>query len=697
MSAQFRNLILLLICLSSFQMHSQDGFVDSLERILKRTQIDTQRVNVLQELCKHFLFEDSKKALGYGQRALSLSNEIDYQKGSAKALHNMGIVYYNTSNYDSALYYFTNSLIIKKKLGDKKGMASSLNNIGAITALRGDLDKATNHYLQSLKINEELNNDEGALSAAINIGNIISDQHNYQGALKYYRIGLNFAKKAKNDKGIADAYHNIAVAQYDLEQKDSALIYSQKALHLYEEAGINERLSASYLFLGQWYSDNKQLDTALVYFEKAKQSSEASGNQESVANALQHIGKIFLLKRDFVKAEKNFIEGLSLAKDLGIKEYESVYYDNLAELYFKEGDFPKAYQYHVLYAAIKDSLITKESLKQVADMSIKYESEKKEQQISLLNKDKELQVANLKKQRLVIFAIIGGLLMAITLALFVWRSLKITRKQNAIIDQQKKLVEEKNLMIEQKNRDMIDSINYAKRIQDAILKEEEHVSEHLPEHFILFKPKDIVSGDFYWAKQHENKFYLALCDSTGHGVPGAFMSLLNIGFMSEAIKEKNISAPNEVFNYVRKRLIESISKEEQKDGMDGTLICFEENGKVVTYASAHNSPLMISNGEATILPYDKMPVGKGERMDDFQLFSFTPEQGDQLYLFTDGYADQFGGPKGKKFKNKTLKELLISNSAAEPKQQSIILNQEFEAWRGNLEQVDDVCVIGIKF
>ena len=251
-------------------------------------------------------------------------------------------------------------------------------------------------------------------------------------------------------------------------------------------------------------------------------------------------------------------------------------------------------------------------------------------------------------------------------------------------------------IIEEKQKEIVDSINYAKRIQYTLLAHKEFLQEQIPDHFVFFNPKDIVSGDFYWATQHKNKFYLAVCDSTGHGVPGAFMSLLNIGFLREAINEKAIEKPNEVLNFVRQRLIDNISREGQKDGFDGILLCIDKDNKTITYSAANNAPLLIKNTVYSELEADRMPVGKGEKEASFILRDIKYEPGDVLYLYTDGYADQFGGPKGKKFKYKPLNELLLQISHLPLDIQNSKLKTVFEDWRGDLEQVDDVLIIGIK-
>ena len=293
---------------------------------------------------------------------------------------------------------------------------------------------------------------------------------------------------------------------------------------------------------------------------------------------------------------------------------------------------------------------------------------------------------------------------------FKWRTASLIKEkeilEQTVIERTTEVVEQKEL-IEEKQKEIVDSINYAKRIQYALLANDVVLEQNLQEHFVLFQPKDIVSGDFYWAtktiesKQLENgieekteRFYLAICDSTGHGVPGAFMSLLNISFLNEAITEKNIKQPNEIFNHARQRLIESVSQEGAQDGMDGILLCFENNK--ITYAAANNAPVIVRGDSIINLPSDKMPIGKGERNNSFTHYTVDSRKGDMIYFCTDGYADQFGGPKGKKFKYKQLEELLISVNQKSLKEQKQILETTIEKWKGNLEQVDDILIIGLQ-
>jgi len=294
-----------------------------------------------------------------------------------------------------------------------------------------------------------------------------------------------------------------------------------------------------------------------------------------------------------------------------------------------------------------------------------------------------------------------GILLLIYL-LFRWRTSQLRQRQSELeltVKERTSEIEFQKHVIEEKQKETVDSINYARRIQYALLAHEELLKNELPEHFVLFQPKDIVSGDFYWATKTNNLFYLAVCDSTGHGVPGAFMSLLNISFLNEAINEKHMSEPGIIFDHTRKRLIENISKEGQQDGMDGVLVSFNHATKQISYTASHNAPILVSNGKVAVQPADKMPVGKGDNMHPFTTHTIEINKGDMLYLITDGYADQFGGESkagGKKFKRSNLYALLEQIAGLSLSEQKTKLENVLNDWKGNMEQMDDICIVGIR-
>jgi serine phosphatase RsbU (regulator of sigma subunit) len=493
-----------------------------------------------------------------------------------------------------------------------------------------------------------------------------------------------------------------------------------------------------------------QTDSAIFYLTKALTLARDLKSKKNIAVCYQNLAKAYANKKDFIKAYE-YERAYSNLRDTLTKENYQKYvsemetkYDTdkkkkeielltkdakLNQLMLRERELEsntKAKEIELL--AKQNELVTIQNEKNRYEIEHKkFELENQQKQISLLDKEKKIQgleiknhQAYIKQQRTITYIIIGGFVLAICFSFFIFNGLRKQRKANLIISKQKEEVDQQKAIIEEHQKETIDSINYAKRIQYALLANEEILKKNLPKHFVLFNPKDIVSGDFYWATSVRSSqlgiqsnsyqvndglrtpntelFYLAVCDSTGHGVPGAFMSLLNIGFLSEAIKEKGITKPNEILNYVRTRLIDSIGAEGRQDGMDAILLCIETtNGKTkYSYAAANNEPVIIRNNDVIILPKDKMPVGKGERNESFNLYTIDVQDGDTLYLYTDGYADQFGGPKAKKFKYRQLNDLLISVSRHDPLEQLHILKQSFQDWKGSLEQVDDVCIVGVK-
>jgi ligand-binding sensor domain-containing protein/serine phosphatase RsbU (regulator of sigma subunit) len=274
-------------------------------------------------------------------------------------------------------------------------------------------------------------------------------------------------------------------------------------------------------------------------------------------------------------------------------------------------------------------------------------------------------------------------------------------KQTEFAESQRAIAETQKQLVQEKAKEIMDSIHYAKRIQTALLTSHEYMAENIPdEHFVLFKPKDIVSGDFYWALQHKNKFYIATCDCTGHGVPGAFMSMLNISFLNEVILKRGITEPHQIINHVRDEIIAALnpkgSKEISMDGMDAVLCCYDFEHMKLTFASANNVLWLIRNNELTEYKADKMPVGKySDEMSPFTLQTIDLLKGDVIYTSTDGFPDQLG-KNDKKLMKKNLKEQLLSIHTQPMSEQKKHLNEFFENWKGDIEQVDDVCVIGIR-
>jgi serine phosphatase RsbU (regulator of sigma subunit) len=642
----------------------------------------------------------------HGQLANTLSVSKKYDKGYVNSLRRIGDLFFDRSEFDSSIYYHKKALL---KLNDKTNVVyfDLVNTLGNSYFYMGDYINAYDYFSRYLQQAEISGNNKQKAKGNCNVGVILKEQKKYDEALLYFnktiQIGIsmndfntqfvgysnkgniyNEKAKLKNNKYL----NQLAIDNY---------IKAQQVISKIDDGDYRNPIML-YANMGNVYADLNQYDKAIEYFSEAITLVKENEFFPQAALIYNNLTGIYLDLNDLKMAEKYLKE----ANDCSIKSQSSdnlaQSYQNYARYYELKGDYANAFKSYKLYKSYNDSTFNTENTERLKELELKIEFEKKES-IKQAEQDKKDAVAQEEKnkQRIITISISIVLILVVVLAFFIFNGLKKQRLANKIISEQKEEVHKQKTIIEEHQKEMVDSINYAKKIQYALLAQEDLLKKNLLNYFIMFNPKDIVSGDFYWAAEHNNKFYLACCDSTGHGVPGAFMSLLNMGFLSEAIKEKNIEHPHEIFNYVRLRLINSISSEEQKDGMDGIIICIDKKTNEITYAAANNEPILISNNQLIELPKDKMPVGKGERMESFSLRSITTAPGDVLYLYTDGFADQFGGPKGKKFKYKPLNELLLSFSNHPLEKQKDELDANFTSWKGNLEQVDDVCIIGIRF
>ncbi len=435
---------------------------------------------------------------------------------------------------------------------------------------------------------------------------------------------------------------------------------------------------------------------------------------------------------------------MQLGKELGDKESIKYSYGFLSKLDSVQGNWKDAYRYHKLFIIYRDSIDNEKTKKKIIESTMNDEFERKEATGKAIQDKKDALAEAKKKQAASILILVSCVLILVFLfAGFVFRSLRITGKQKKLIEIQKNEVflqkevaesqriiaedlreisEDQKHIAEEKQKEIVSSITYAKRIQTALLTSDEYIKNHLPaEHFILFKPKDIVSGDFYWALSaaplsswdmgtnnvklppdttRRNIFYMVTADCTGHGVPGAFMSMLNISYLHENIVERNILLPHDILNSQRKKIIQALNPigntEECKDGMDCTLCVFDFDKMLLHFAAANNPLWLVRGGELIEYKADKMPVGKyNEKMDTFTLQTIALQKGDVVYTATDGFADQFG-ENGKKLMKKNFKGELLKIHYQPMNEQREYLIQFFENWKGDNEQVDDVCVIGIR-
>ena len=682
-----------------------------------------------------------QSAIELYEQSLKIRMEINDFAGIAESYNNIGYIFGNQGDFEKALNYHKMAQKLTEKINDKKGMALSLSSLAYISSISGDQYKAIEYYSRALKLRKELGDKKEIAYTLLNLAVMYDDLGDIKQALDYYNKSLQLCEEIGDKKGMSELMNDLGILYNNQGEEKMALEYWQKAIKLNQEIGDLKGEAYSLINISKIYRKrgniasafetlNRSLETmrkfedkmgmavvfhnmadiysnegdkvkALEFYNKSLLYSEEIKNKTGIANALRSIAAINVDLNKLDMALELGLRSMKLSKELGQPENIKDAAYLLKDIYYKRGNYKLSIDNFELYLLMRDSLRNLETQKKSIKLQARYEFDKeqaieKEKHTAVLKLQEQKSEEDNKKQRIIIVSVSILFLLVALFSLVLFSRFKTIKKQKVLIELQEKQTKEQKDTIEEKQKEIIDSINYAKRIQYALLAHTEFLNENLPVHFTLFQPKDIVSGDFYWATKKGDKFFLAVCDSTGHGVPGAFMSLLNIGFLSEAINEKGIEKPNEVFDHVRQRLMQSISKEGQKDGFDGVLICIDQITNHITYSAANNNPVLIHNNELMELESDRMPVGMGERKEEFKIHTIDAKSGDILYLYTDGYADQFGGPRGKKFKYKQLNELLLSIHPKPLNVQHVELKNAFENWKGNLEQVDDVCVIGIK-
>ena len=489
--------------------------------------------------------------------------------------------YANIGNYDTALEFSNIALQLSQQLNFKKGIASSYATIGTVHYYQGDYSKALDYYLKALKLVEEQKNKKGKAIILGNIGLIYYDQADYLKALNYYFRALKLDEELKNKNGIARHLGNIG-SVYDVQAEyPQALFYYFKAEKMYEELGLKNDIAINLGNIGAAYKEQKNFSKALDYNFKALEIAEELGDKYSIAICLDNIGSIYISVKKYNEAEQYLKRGAALNDSIGSLFNLAVAEENLTKLYDNTGRFKDALIHYKKAMALKDTILSQENKKQLVRKEMNYEFDKKEIEAKAMQDKKDaITAAEKQRQKVIIYSVSVGLFLVLLLALFILRGYKQKQKANWIITQQKVEVEKQKELVELKNKEITDSINYAKRIQQAKLPKKEEIYALLPQSFVLFKPKDIVSGDFYFFHKKEQTVFIAAADCTGHGVPGAFMSMIGSEKLEDAVSQT--SDTSEILTLLNKGIKGSLHQSEMnestRDGMDIALLRIDLTG-----------------------------------------------------------------------------------------------------------------------
>ncbi len=678
------------------------------ESVLQSTTEAQDFVSLLKNIgTDYFRINQYDSAIVYYQRGAELSKQLGLQDLYSSMVYNLGLAYMNKGDYANALESALLGLETDKKTGNADNIAASLNSVALIYQDCSIYDKALEYRLESINVSEEAGNDIEVANGYFNLGNLYAKMGKHDQEMEYFQLANEKYKslfQVNNiDINLEQAYsellYSMASALINQNQLTEADKYLDKALEIYFAIAYNPGIGNVYLQKGNIHALNKDYPKAIQNYFQALGFKQGSQDIKGSALANNLIGSSYFQLQDLQRAETFLQKSNVFAIETEAKEILQENYRLLSQIYKQSGDFERALNYHQLFKAYTDSILNENTAKTIEELNIKYETDKKEQQNTIL----ELIV---KKQQSRNKYLLGIIALVLVILIGLYLQFRSKQKTNKIITHKNTLLEEQNLqiaeqkkVIEDKNRDMTDSIVYAQRIQESLLSDTKVLQQSLPESFILLKPKDIVSGDFYWFGKKDDKFIFAAIDCTGHGVPGAFMSMLGDSYLNQIIYNRDITSPDEILEELNKEIQTALKQEEteNQDGMDMALCTIDLRTNVVEFAGAKNPLIFVQNGECVKIKGDKKPIGRsGYSVEPFSKHIIEPRDGTCFYMFSDGYVDQFGGPQGRKFMLKRLTNLLMEIHKKPMGIQREIIDQTIEDWKKDQEQIDDILVVGFR-
>jgi serine phosphatase RsbU (regulator of sigma subunit) len=638
-----------------------------------------------------------------------------------EALNRRGIAYAIKGQNRVAVSVFEEGVRRASAMAPTRRITSMIanfhNNLGNVFSGIGDTKNAVKSYRNSLRTMEKLDNKAGIGNSYHNLAVIFAEQKDHATALSYYNQARKNHLAAENKIGYANGtqsigslYSRIYSQTSDKAYLDSAKMYLDSAIIYFTELGQKLGLANVYNNLSSIAGKQDQLQVSIEYNEKALELYRAINNATGITTTYSNLAEQYLEVGKVELALSYANEAVEWAKKSDQFTAKKAANQALMLIYRQRGNYKKALEIYEEIVALNDSIVNSEMKSEILLNKFEYEMESARLKDSLERLEErriheqqiELQQVQIENDRVKAIGLYSALAFALLFTGFVYNRLKISQRQQRVIENQKIEVEYQKQIVDHKNQEILDSINYSKRLQEAILPKKVLFEAVFSANFILYKPKDIVSGDFYWLEETPDYYFLAAADCTGHGVPGAMVSFVCSSALSKSVKEDKLSDCSKILDRTRELVKLHFGRGDSSinDGMDLALIrVSKSNKREIQFSGANNSLWLLRNDELIQFKADKQHIGQSSAEYPFTHQEIETDSGDELFLFTDGYPDQFGGPAadehGKKFKIKRLKEILTNESASFHEKESL-LNTTFEQWKGNREQTDDVLVIGLR-
>jgi serine phosphatase RsbU (regulator of sigma subunit) len=735
-----RFILVLFIFLNTFLGVSQTP--DALLNKLKSSRSDTATINVLNQLTDHYIGQNDDSANYFNQRSINYSDQKKITNQNFDAYYFKTLLKKREKRFDEASAALAQAFDIAKKTNNQENEARALTMSGSIFDAQNNGRLAIEKYLQALQLSKTIKNKKGILSSNISLGLYFKRHNESTNALEYFLEANKLATEMRDSLSLFTTSINLGSLYEMTNDKEKALKFYQKALKINERDNDDNGRAICSFKIGRIYLQQNKTDSAKMYltetlnihlkrndevglifdysfiaftFDKEGDHKKAKENwDKSLSLALKHndslrINQVYSYlagsyadRKDYKKAEENYKLALNYISSTEPKETISMIYKKMSQLYADQSQYKQAYEYHVLFKSIADSSSSVIETKKQTELKLGYEFNQIQEKLMADSAAKELQnKAELEKQHLQRNFLLLGLGLISLMLLVAFRSYRMKQKANAILEKQKIEIEHQKKLVDEKNREISDSINYALRIQTASLPEKNELSFYFNTYNLFFKPKDVVSGDFYWAAGDENKVVLAIGDCTGHGVPGAITSMIGSMLLNEIYYVKKITQPDEVLKELN-RLVKLTLRQENdslsKDGMDMAICQWDKKTNTLLYSGA-NRPMYILRGNELIehKPTKVSVGGYVPLIQNYDLNTFELRSGDKMVLTTDGFADQFGGTNEKKFTTKAFKILLKETSQLSLSEQSKIIEDRFHNWKNDFEQTDDILVFILQF
>jgi serine phosphatase RsbU (regulator of sigma subunit) len=610
--------------------------------VIDETKIDELNIRLWKNR-----YDNPAEVINQSSSILIQTEKAGYLKGSSYSRLNIAVCSFLQSKNDVTQENLSEALLWFSNNPSEPGYSRALNLKGNLFESFGDYENALQFCLLARKLSIEINDRETEAETCSQLGMIYTRLCNFMKALEYFSESLKIREEIHDENAIASSLNRLGMIMRLIKKYNESLEFYEKSLQIRRRNNQPASIPWTMLGIASTYEEMHKTPEALEYYQSGMQGGDIRCSLQCIMGT----GRILSITGHTDKAEEKLQESLKMAKKVKFLSLVAEAYASLANHYKSTGQYKKALKNHILYHKAKESVLSEEAQSRLRNVEISYAIEKSE---------KEKEIFRLRHVEL------------------------------------KKAYE----IIEEKNKDITAGINYASRIQRAILTNPDEITGLSNKCFILYLPKEIVSGDFYWFTRTGEKLIMAVGDCTGHGVPGALMSMLGISFLEEIVNHRKITQSGDILNELRKEIQRALhqrgNREDARDGMDISIVVINSIKNIIQYSGAYQNLYMIHDDKLIEYQADRMPIGIFELSDkNFTTQIISSKAGDFIYMFSDGYADQFGGPDHKKYNRSSLKNLLLKIHKMPLSIQKQVLEKEFNDWKGEHVQIDDVLVVGL--